>query len=71
MRVLSSDTGTVEQWSASLPLSRPNCRAPLLSLFLSFHQDPMGSDLKLVYLKLLLEAIIGEIWHDQHHERGR
>lgn len=70
MRVLSSDPGSVEQWSPSLPLSRPNCRAPLLSLPLSFYQDAMGSDLKLVNLKPLLEAIIGEIWHDQHHERG-
>ena len=30
----------------------------------------MGSDLKLVYLKLLLEAIGGEIWHDQHGKGG-
>jgi hypothetical protein len=70
MRVLSSDAGSVEQWSASLPLPRPSRRTPLLSLLLSIYQDAMGSDLKPVYLKPLPEAIIGEIWHDQHDERG-
>ena len=64
MRVQSSGTGSAEQRSTYLPLPRPNRRAPLLSFCLSFYQDTVGSDLKLGYLEPLLEAIVGEIWHD-------
>jgi hypothetical protein len=70
MRVLPLRPGPVEQWGPSFPLPRSSRGPPLLSLALPLHQDPLGADVKLVDFWPFLEAIVEEIWGNQHSERG-
>ena len=70
MRVLHLLPGSVEQRGTPLPLPRSGRGPPLFSFALSFHQNPLGADVKPVDFWTFLEAIVEEIWGNQHSEGG-